>query len=76
MNEQLFIQWLKQLPRVGQLSKDQLNRGQKMAEDAAKGEQTEKDGITIKLFGLTAAATGINKLSGEFDKLTTAASGL
>jgi hypothetical protein len=55
MNEQLFIQWLKRLPRVGQLSQDQNKLAEKMAGTTANGELTEFGEATIKLFGLTAA---------------------
>jgi hypothetical protein len=76
MNEQLFIQWLKRLPRVGQLSQDQNKLAEKMAGTTANGELTEFGEATIKLFGLTAAKIGIDALTTEFTKATTAASGL
>jgi hypothetical protein len=77
MNEQLFIQWLKRLPRVG----TDLNRAQnKLAADlagtTANSEQTEKGGITISIVGLTTAKLGIDALTTEFNKATTAAAGL
>ena len=72
MNEHLLIRQLKQLPRVEQLSNDQLNRGANSATD----EQTEKDSISISIVGLTAAKVGIDALTTEFTKATTAASGL
>ena len=77
MNEQLFIQWLKRLPRVGQsndLGKDQNNRGQNRAEGPAGDSEIGE--TTIKLFGLTAAAKGIDVLTTGFTQAANAASGL
>ena len=76
MNEQLFIQWLKRLPRVGQLSQDQNKLAEKMAGTTANGELTEFGKTTISIVGLTAAAIGIDALTTEFNKATTAAAGL
>ena len=77
MNEQLFIQWLKQFPRVGgDLSGDQNKLAATRAGAAASGEQTEKGGITISIVGLTTAKLGIDALTTEFNKATTAAAGL
>ena len=75
MNEQLFIQWIKRLPRVGQSHSQNQN---KLAETLAtnNGEQTDIGGTTISLVGLTAAKVGIDALTTEFTKATTAASGL
>jgi len=76
MNEQLFIQWLKRLPRVGQgLSQGQNKRAEERAGTAANGEQTIGE-TTISIVGLTAAKLGIDALTTEFTKATTAASGL
>ena len=75
MNEQLFIQWLKRLPRVGQLSNDQNKRAAGRA-DTGKGEPTELGETTISLVGLTLAANGIQVLTNKFNKATTAAAGL
>lgn len=75
MNEQLFIQWLKQLPRVGQgLSEEQNKRSDARANDTS----TDKDiGTTsISLIGLSAAAKGIDVLTEKFNETAKAASGL
>jgi hypothetical protein len=76
MNEQLFIQWLKRLPRVGQgLSEEQNKLAQNRAEGSA-GEQTGIGGTTISIVGLTAAAKGIDVLTSKFNETAAAASGL
>lgn len=75
MNEQLFIQWLKQLPRVGQgLSEEQLKKGK----DLANNTSTDKEigTTTISLIGLSAAAKGIDTLTLKFNETAKAASGL
>jgi hypothetical protein len=77
MNEQLFIQWLKRLPRVGQgLSGDQNKRAATRAGAAANGDQTDLGESTISIVGLTTAKLGIDALTNEFNKATTAAAGL
>jgi hypothetical protein len=77
MNEQLFIQWLKRLPRVGHgLNRAQNKLAADLAGTTANGEQTEQGGSTISIVGLTTAKLGIDALTTEFNKATTAAAGL
>lgn len=77
MNEQLFIQWLKRFPRVGQgLSGDQYKRAETRAGADGTADQTDLGETTISIVGLTAAKVGIDALTTEFNKATAAASGL